>query len=229
MESLHHRRATAPTRRSPAPAETFTAWRPTCARPPRRTRPGCCRPRIAMSREVRGAQEPRGFRRFVPRANTRALHPEPRLSSGGDVGISLTGRTCEHLRSHARTLDASGAVIPYKAERELPATTHLRAGARARPIPDPLPACLRPLPIERRNTIFIRRERGPQRHAPADHATVDSRSRRSANTRGVTVGSIRTVITRDSHHHRVPSPCTEYYRALAGQRAALGFRAAPAT
>ena len=84
-----------------------------------------------MSREVRGAQEPRGFRRFVPRANTRALHPEPRLSSGGDVGISLTGRTCEHLRRHARTLDASGAVIPYKAERELPATTHLRVGARA--------------------------------------------------------------------------------------------------
>ena len=64
---------------------------------------------------------------------------------------------------------------------------------------------------------------------PADHATVDSRSRRSANTRGVTVGSIRTVTTRDSHHHRVPSPCTEYHRALAGQRAALGFRAAPAT
>ena len=141
------------------------------------------------------------------------------------MGISLTGRTYEHLGNHARTLDASGAVIPYKAERELPATTHLRA----RPIPDPLPACLHPLSIERRNTIFMRRERGPQRHAPADHATVDSRSRRSANTRGVTVGSIRTVTTRDSLHHRVPSPCTEYHRALAGQRAALGFRAAPAT
>ena len=83
-----------------------------------------------MSREVRGAQEPRGIRRFVPRANTCALYPEPRLSSGGDVGISLTGRTYEHLRNHARTLDASGAVIPYKAERELPATTHLRARAQ---------------------------------------------------------------------------------------------------
>ena len=71
----------------------------------------------------------------------------------------------------------------------------------------------------------------PRRHTPAEQATVDSRSRRSANTRGVTVGSIRTVTTRDSHRHRVPSPCAEYYRALAlaGQRAALGFRAAPAT
>ena len=46
------------------------------------------------------------------------------------MGISLTGRTYEHLRNHARTLDASGAVIPYKAERELPATTHLRARAQ---------------------------------------------------------------------------------------------------
>ena len=58
---------------------------------------------------------------------------------------------------------------------------------------------------------------------------ADSGSRRSANTGAVKVGSIRSVTDRDSHHPRVPSPCAEYHRALAGQRAALGFRAAPAT
>ena len=103
------------------------------------------------------------------------------------------------------------------------------ARGRARPIPDPLPACLRTPLIARRNTSFVRRGPGPRRHTPAEQATVDSRSRRSANTREVTVDSIRTATTRDSHRHRVPSPCAEYHRALAGQRAALGFRAAPAT
>ena len=49
---------------------------------------------------------------------------------------------------------------------------------------------------------------GPQ---PAPWS-VDAPSRRSANFRGVTVDSICTVTTRDSHRHRVPSLCAEYHR-----------------
>ena len=60
-------------------------------------------------------------------------------------------------------------------------------------------------------------------------AGATSRSRRSANPRAITVGTIRTVTTRASHRHRVPCPRAEYHRTLAGQRATLGFRAAPAT
>ena len=138
------------------------------------------------------------------------------------------------MRTHARSraaLESPRARAPNTAVCELPPGTRLLTAAHgcSRQIPDPLPACLRPLSIERRNTILVCRGRGPPRHESADHANADSSSRRSANTGAVTVGSIRSVTARDSHHHRVPSPCAEYHRALAGQRAALGCRAAPAT
>ena len=135
-----------------------------------------------------------------------------------------------HARSRA-ALESSRARVPYVAGCELPPGTRVLTDAHgcARQIPDPLPACLRPLSIERRNTILVRRGRGQPRHAPADQATADSDSRRSANTGAVTAGSICSVTTRDSHHHCVPYPCAEYHRALAEQRGALGFRAAPAT
>ena len=99
----------------------------------------------------------------------------------------------------------------------------------ARQILEPFPRRLRPPSFERRYTAFVRRGPSHQHHASADLASVDFPSRRSANARGVTVDSIYTIATRDSHRHRVPSPCAEYHRALARQRAALGFRTAPAT
>ena len=82
----------------------------------------------------------------------------------------------------------------------------------ARQILEPFPRRLRPPSFERRNTAFARRGPSPRHHASADLASVDSPSRRSANARGVTVDSICTVATRDSNHHRVPSPCAEYHR-----------------
>ena len=46
----------------------------------------------------------------------------------------------------------------------------------------------------------------------------------SANARGVTVDSICTIATRDSHHHRVSCPCAKYHRVLTRHRVALRFR-----
>ena len=61
------------------------------------------------------------------------------------------------------------------------------------------------------------------------HIKVCREGEATATARAVTVGSIHTVATRDSHRHCASCPCAEYHRALAEQRAALGFRAAPAT
>ena len=100
------------------------------------------------------------------------------------------------------------------------------------PLSNPLPTCLRcrwQPSFERRNTAFVRRAPSPRRRPPPDLPTVDSRSRRSTNARGVTVGSICTIATRDSHYHRVPCPCTKYHRVLTRQPAALRFREASAT
>ena len=222
MESLHHRHATASTRRSPAAAETFTAWRPTRAQPPRRTRPGCWRPRIAILREVRGAADPRGFRRSVPRANTRALHPEPRLLSGRDEGNSGIRHSCAHMRSRARRLNplARGCLMPPDGNcRRGHGCARVRA-SNTGTVPQALTATVVRAPEHRARTS---RTKSPA-HASADLASVDSPSRSSANARGVTVDSICTIATRDSHHHRVSCPCAKYHRVLTRHRAALRFR-----
>ncbi len=46
------------------------------------------------------------------------------------VGISSIRHTCEHLRSLARTFDASGTAIPYVARCKLPPTTALHMAAQ---------------------------------------------------------------------------------------------------
>ena len=134
------------------------------------------------------------------------------------------------MRTPARSraeLESSRVRVPCTARMGIvPGDT--AAYGCARQISDPLPTCLRPLSIERRNTVFVCRGRCPLRHAPPS-AKADSGSPRPANTDTATVGSIRSVTARDLHHTRLPSPCTEYHRPLADQRAALGFRAAPAT
>ena len=59
---------------------------------------------------------------------------------------------------------------------------------------------------------------------PADLPAAIFRTPRSANARGVTAGSICTIATRDSFHHRVQCPCAGYHRVLTRHRAALRFR-----
>ena len=144
-----------------------------------------------------------GFRTFTIRAR-----------AAGEGRNSATG---EHIAIAASTAPT------FKADKKLRDTVNGPAGC-PRPLAPRVSAS-----IERRDTSFVRRGRGPRRHALVNQATIDSRSRRSANARAITVPPIRTVTSRDSHRHRVPCPCAEYHRAQAGQRAALGFRVAPAT
>ena len=222
MESLHHRHATASTRRSPAAAETFTAWRATRAQPPRRTRPGCWRPRIAILREVRGAADPRGFRRSVPRANTRALHPEPRLLSTQAVTVSAIRHSCAHMRGHARSLNPLARGCLIRPDANCPrghGCARVRASTTGT-VPQALTATVVRAPEHRARTW---RTKSP---APCIDGTRfrGFPSRRSTNARGVPVGSICTIVTRDSNHHCVSCPCAKYHRVPTRHRAALGFR-----
>ena len=152
--------------------------------------------------DVRRQEVQSRFRRFVEPAQTCAGHTR---TSNPSRACSLVLPKCESFP----TTRLRAAACDQYPTAYLSAYCHHRSSGQ--------------------NIAFVRRGTSPRRHAPAAHASVDSRSPRPRNTRGVAVGSIRTDTTRDSRHHHVPSPWTTYHRALAVQRAALGLRAVPAT
>ena len=114
------------------------------------------------------------------------------------------------MRRHARSVNPLARGCPISPDANCPwghGCARVRASTTGT-VPQALTATVVRAPVHRVRTS---RTKSPY-HASADLASVDSPSRRSANARGVPVGSICTVTTRDSHHHRAPSPCAEYHR-----------------
>ena len=83
-----------------------------------------------MSLELRGKEAERGSRRSAAPADTRALHPEPRVSSGGAVANPPIRHACEYLRRPAADIGSLARGIPCMASRRIAPSTTLRASAR---------------------------------------------------------------------------------------------------
>ena len=84
----------------------------------RRPRPGCCRRRIAMSLELRGKEAERGSRRSAAPADTRALLPEPRVSSARAVAMPPVSHPCEDVHGGLLGNVVANATMPFGRQRE---------------------------------------------------------------------------------------------------------------
>ena len=140
---------------------------------------------------------------------TRTGHARPCLLSARDDGNSGIRHSCAHMRGHARSLNPLARECLTRPDANCP---RRHGCARVRTsntgtVPQALTATVVRAPVHR-----ARRGPSPRHHASADLDSVDSPSRSSANARGVIVELICTIATRNSHHHRVPSPCAEYHR-----------------
>ena len=130
------------------------------------------------------------------------------------------------MRDHARSLNplARGCFICPDANCPLGHSCARVRASNTGTVPQAPTATVVRAPVHRVRTSRTKSPApciGGPRFRGCPLAEVGECSQRSANARGVTVDSICTVTTRDSHRHRVPSPCAEYHppgKAAGGAR-----------